>query len=234
VTASFRVTGKTPEFWYAETGKMAPASYAISKGRTFVPLELGPWSSVFVVLRKPVTERSHSLPKQQQTMLANLDGPWEVSFQPDRGAPASLTFDKLISWTASGDKGVKYFSGTASYRKTLQVPLNWFDAESAIWLDLGEVANLAVVRVNGQPLGTVWHQPFRIDLRSALRPGSNQIEILVTNTWVNRLIGDLQSDAKTKYTFSTWPAYTKDSPLQSSGLIGPVRIVRESGMTSIQ
>lgn len=227
MNASFRVTGKAPEFWYPETGKAVPASYAISERRTSVPLTLAPWESVFVVFRKPAMEPVRTLPKQYQTVLGTMDGPWDVVFQKDRGAPSSATFDKLGSWTASPNVGIKYFSGTASYRKTIMAPASWFDQKGTIWLDMGQVDNLATVRVNGHALGTLWHAPFRIDVRAALKPGQNQIESDVTNAWVNRLIGDRQPNAKTKYTFATWPAYTKDSSLQMSGLLGPVRIIHQ-------
>ena len=111
VDATFRVTGKAPELWHAETGKSEPASYTIANGRTTVPLHLEPWGTVFVVFRKPATAPTRTLPKVVETKLADVDGPWSVSFQPDRGAPASITLDKLISWTESADAGVKYFSG---------------------------------------------------------------------------------------------------------------------------
>ncbi len=120
VDATFRVTGKAPELWYAETGKSEPASYKIADGRTTVPLHLEPWGTVFVVFRKPAKATSHTLPKPAETQLATVDGPWNVSFQPDRGAPASVTLDKLVSWSDSQDKGVKYFSGTGTYTKTIQ------------------------------------------------------------------------------------------------------------------
>jgi hypothetical protein len=90
------------------------------------------------------------------------------------------------------------------------------------------VKNLAVVTVNGKELGTIWHAPYRVDATSVLKPGANQISVQVINSWVNRLIGDQQPDATTKYTFTTWKSYKADSPLLPSGLIGPVAVVRET------
>ena len=84
--------------------------------------------------------------------------------------------------------------------------------------------NLAEVTVNGKSLGVVWHAPFRVDASGVLKPGANELTIKVTNAWVNRLIGDLQPDATTKYTFTTWKNYKVDSPLVSSGLLGPVNV----------
>ncbi len=229
VDASFRVTGKAPEFWHAETGKSEPASYTISSGRTTVPIHLEAWGTVFVVFRKPASGQSRELPKVTERDLKTVEGPWEVSFQPDRGAPASITFDHLISWPDSSDAGVKYFSGTGTYQKTVQAPSDWFSNGSHIWIDLGEVKNLADVTVNGKDLGVVWHAPYRVDVTSALKPGTNEVTIAVTNAWVNRLIGDQQPGA-TKYTYADVKPYRADSPLLPSGLIGPVRFT----MTSTQ
>ena len=226
--ASFRVTGKAPELWYSETGKTAPASFTIAGGRTTVPLHLEPWGTVFVVFRQPTNETSHTAPKLLDTELATVNGPWNVAFQPDRGAPGSITLNKLTPWNESSDKGVKYFSGAGTYTKTVQAPQGWFKRGASVWIDLGDVKNLAVVTVNGKDLGTVWHAPYRVDATAALKPGANEISVKVINAWVNRLIGDKQPDATTKYTFSTWNTYKADTPLLASGLIGPVKVVQES------
>ena len=224
VDATFRVTGKAPELWHAETGKSEPASYKIADGRTTVPLHLEPWGTVFVVFRKPAKATSRTLPKVVETELATVEGAWNVSFQPGRGAPASITLDKLISWSDSTDAGVKYFSGTGTYTKTIQASPDWFKKGAKLWIDLGDVKNLAEVTVNGKPLGIVWHAPYRVDATSALKPGANEVTIKVINAWVNRLIGDQQPDATTKYTFADVKPYKANSPLLPSGLLGPVRV----------
>ncbi len=61
VEATFRVSGKAPELWHAETGKTEPASFRVEDGRTTVPLKLEPWGTVFVVFRKPTSETSHTV-----------------------------------------------------------------------------------------------------------------------------------------------------------------------------
>jgi hypothetical protein len=225
VDASFRITGKAPELWYAETGKTEPASYKITDGRTTVPLQLGPWGTVFVVFREPVKTMSRTIPKPVETQLATVDGPWNVSFQPGRGAPASVTLDKLISWSESSDAGVKYFSGAGTYTRTIQASVDWFKPGAKLWIDLGDVKNLAEVSVNSKSLGIVWHAPYRVDATTALKPGANEVTIKVINAWVNRLIGDQQPNA-TKYTFTVVKPYKENSPLQPSGLLGPVEVVR--------
>jgi hypothetical protein len=224
VDATFRVTGKAPELWYAETGKSEPASYKIAEGRTTVPLHLEPWGTVFVVFRKPASSPSHTLPKLAETQLAAGDGAWNVRFQAGRGAPASITLDKLASWSDNPDAGVKYFSGTGTYTTTIQAPADWFKPGAHLWIDLGDVKNLAEVAVNGKPLGLVWHAPYRVEATSALKAGANEVAIKVTNAWVNRLIGDQQPDATTKYTFADVKPYKANSPLRPSGLLGPVRL----------
>ena len=223
--ATFRVTGKAPELWHPETGKAEPVSYQIADGRTTVPLHLEPWGTVFVVFRTPTKATSRTLPKVVETELATVEGPWKVSFQPGRGAPASIMLDKLISWPDSPDAGVKYFSGAGTYTQTIQASPDWFKKGAKLCIDLGDVKNLAEVTVNGKSLGIVWHTPYRVDATSALKPGSNEVSIKVINAWVNRLIGDQQPDATTKYTFADVKPYKASSPLQASGLLGPVRLL---------
>jgi hypothetical protein len=223
VDANFRITGKAPELWYAETGKSQPASYKVADGRTTVPLHFEPWGTVFVVFRAPAKTASRTLPKPVESQLATVDGPWNVSFEPGRGAPATATFDKLISWSDSTDAGIKYFSGIGTYTKTIQASADWFKSGAKLWIDLGDVKNLAVVTVNGKQLGTVWHAPYRVDATGALKPGANEVSIQVINSWVNRLIGDQQPGA-TKYTFTDVKPYKANSPLLPSGLLGPVVI----------
>jgi hypothetical protein len=224
VDATFRVTGRAPELWFSETGKTEAVSYKIADGHTTVPLKLEPWGTVFVVFRKPAKTASLTLPKIEETQLATVDGAWDVSFQPDRGAPASVKFDQLSSWSENADAGVKYFSGTGTYTKTIQASADWFKDGAQLWIDLGDVKNLAEVTVNGRSLGIVWHAPYRVDATAALKPGANEVSIKVTNAWVNRLIGDQQPDAK-KYTFTTVKPYKDNSPLQPSGLLGPVVVL---------
>jgi len=228
VEATFRVAGRIPQLWSADTGKIASVSYSIAGGRTIVPLNLDPWGAEFVVFRKPARETSHTYPGTAKTQLATVNGPWDLAFQPERGAPSHVALDKLISWSDSPDKGIKYFSGEGTYTTTIQVAENWFGKGATLWIDLGDVKNLAAVSVNGKELGTVWHAPYRVDATSALKPGANQISVKVINSWVNRLIGDQQPDATAKYTFATWKAYKASSALLPSGLIGPVAVVRET------
>ena len=224
--ASFRVTGKEAELWHADTGTTEPASFQIADGRTTVPLHLEPWGTVFVVFRKPAKTPSRSLPKIVETTLATVDGPWDLSFESNLGAPAKITLDKLTSWNDSSDEGVKYFSGKGTYTKTIDATADWSAKGAHVWLDLGDVKNLAEVSVNGKPLGIVWKTPYRVDITPALKPGKNAVEIKVTNAWVNRIIGDRQPNVTKTYTFTSPKFYKADSKLVASGLLGPVKVIR--------
>lgn len=222
VEATFRVAGKAPELWHADTGVVEAASYKVVNGRTVVPLRLNGDDAVFVVFRKPANAPSLTVADKKETQLATVDGSWTVAFQPNRGAPAQATFDKLASWTENSDPGVKYFSGMATYTKTVQAPAAWFKRGTEIWLDLGQVADIAEVAVNGKPVAAAWRKPFRVNLTGALKAGTNTLEVKVANVWVNRIIGDQQPGA-TKIT--TVQSYRADSPLLPSGLLGPVKVV---------
>ena len=229
VDASFRVTGKASELWYADTGQSEPASFKTAGGQTTVPLKLGPWGTVFVVFRKPTDETSITLPTKTQTPLMTVGGPWSVAFQAERGAPPSVVLKSLSSWSDNPDMGVKYFSGTGTCNKSIDAEADWFKTGTQLWMDLGDVQNLAEVTVNGKPVGTVWHTPYRVDVTTALKPGANEVSIKVTNAWVNRLIGDQQPTSAVKYTFTTVKPYKTSSPLLPSGLLGPVSIFSVAG-----
>jgi hypothetical protein len=229
VNATFRVDGNAPELWDAATGTSRAASYQIAQGRTTVPLHLDPFGTVFVVFRKPSTVSSLQLQEPSEVVISKLedllDRDWSVSFQAGRGAPEKTQFEHLVSWTDNPNEGVKYFSGTATYSKAINAPAKWFMPGAHLWLDLGDVKNIAEVEVNGQPLGILWKAPFKVDLASAIKPGSNELTIKVTNLWVNRLIGDQQPGAASKYTFTDIQPYDAKSPLLPSGLLGPLKVL---------
>jgi hypothetical protein len=296
--ASFRTTGRRPEFFDAEKGTITNAAgWAVQGRHTRVPLNLSAEKSIFVVFRHPgkpapdpviraetssgdplVFDKSntagfltwrngvhtlrHTSGKSRKVEVADiptplqLSGPWDVSFQKNRGAPETARFDKLISWPRHNDPGVKYFSGTATYSIKFGATKDILKKNQQIWLDLGKVDVIAQVRVNGKDLGVLWHSPFMVDVTDALRAGTNTLQVDVTNLWINRLIGDeqypddrkwnnetegkfpnrtlaewpdwlltgKQRPVKERVTFTTWRHWGKDDKLQSSGLIGPVKL----------
>ena len=177
----------------------------------------------------------------------DVTGDWQLSFPPNWGAPPAVTLDKLISWTAHPDNGVRYFSGTATYEKDIEIAADRLTAGRELWLDLGAVKNFAEVSLNGQSLGVLWKPPFRVNISAAAKAGANKLVVKVTNLWPNRLIGDEQLPADVvwsgkqlkewpqwfldgkpspngRLTFTTWHHWTKDSPLLESGLLGPVTL----------
>lgn len=224
VEAKFRIEGKSAEIWYPETGMIEQASYDIAGGVTTVPLHLAPNDAVFVVFREKAKGSSRVIGRPVEEELATVTGPWTLSFQPDRGAPAQVTMETLTAWNENADPGIKYFSGTATYTNKINVPAEWLNEGKQLWLDLGNVKNLAEILINGESLGIVWKTPFRVNVTEALKEGENTLEIKVVNLWVNRLIGDQQPGIEKKYTYTTMPFYRADSPLQPSGLLGPVKI----------
>ncbi|HVM50781.1 MAG TPA: glycosyl hydrolase [Candidatus Acidoferrum sp.] len=228
---TFRVAGKTPELWDPVSGSTRPASaWSAQDGRTTLPLQFPPNGSMFVVFRKPAPR---SLPKTARPNFPSygapheLTGPWTVRFDPKWGGPASAIFDELTSWAARPEPGIKYFSGTATYRKSFDLPEALRPPGRHVALDLGEVKELAEVRLNGKSLGVLWAKPFRVDITDAARPTNNELEIEVVNFWPNRIIGDQSLPPEKRLTRTNIRKLTKDTPLMPSGLLGPVRLLEE-------
>jgi hypothetical protein len=238
---TFRVTGKTPELWDAVSGSIREAQQwrATGDGRTVTALDLPENGSVFVVFRRPAARRSASTPEiVWGSEGIPLDGPWTVTFPEKSGAPPSAVFDRLTPWDESPDTGIRYFSGTAAYRRSFELEAG--RSRQPARLRLGEVKDLARVRLNGTTLGVVWTAPWVMDLTGAIKPGTNELEIAVTNTWTNRLIGDAalpEGQWVTKTIVRRPPdwqgyqgrqgylrGYLATDPLLRSGLIGPVRV----------
>jgi hypothetical protein len=184
-----------------------------------------------------------------------INGDWDVTFQGPGAPDHAVTFSRLLSWTESDDSRIKYFSGTAIYRKEFTLE-EYPDKNLNLIIDLGNVKELASLKINGKSAGVLWHPPFRTDITKYLQKGSNTLEIAVTNTWANRMIGDEMfpddcvwgevtragqslmefpewliknqpRPSAERTSFATWKYYTKKSPLLRSGLIGPVKIIYE-------
>ena len=117
--------------------------------------------------RRPATAASRTVPATVEADRAAVSGPWQLRFQPDRGAPAGITLDTLTSWSDHADPGVKYFAGTGTYTATIQAPPGWFTPGARLWLDLGRVENIAEVSIGGTPLGVVWMPPLRVEVTRA-------------------------------------------------------------------
>jgi len=193
VDAVFRVAGKRPELWDPVTGGIRPLPEFRQTDVMTVPLRFAPYQSYFVIFRPGTGGKAgRNFPELEPVMT--LEGPWEVSFDRQWGGPGKVTFEKLEDWTARPEEGIRYYSGTATYSKQFDVTA--VQDGSSIFLDLGTMKNLAEVSLNGQPLGIIWCPPWQVQVPAGLlRAEDNQLEIRITNTWVNRLIGDeLQPD----------------------------------------
>lgn len=231
--ARFRVVGKAAELWDPMTGRKQPATYTISDGATTVSLDLAARQTVYVVFRKPTEITSRTIKPPVDTVIAAMQGPWRLSFIPGPGAPSKpVTLPTLRSWTQSDDPMVRYFSGTGVYSRTIDLSPEQLSS-GRIVLDLGDVHDIAEVRVNGASQGLVWAPPYRVDVTKGLHAGRNSLEIRVTNEWTNRIEGDkklpdaqkvLPAAAKIRRFFATG-----NEPLPESGLLGPVTLLHEGG-----
>ncbi len=262
---TFRVANGRPELWdpvHGETGRLLQTR--CTESLTTVPMQFAAYQSFFVVFPREASslpDKSHGEKAMGAAMsvesaegrqanfpklkpLVTLTGPWEVSFDPQRGGPEKASFASLKDWTQREESGIRYYSGIATYHKTFDLP-TLEDVDSAVILDLGTVCDLARVRVNGQQLPVVWTAPWQVNIAHYVRARGNRLEIEVANRWPNRLIGDqypadvgvrtvgwpsgLLADKEYKtgrYTFTVLPTYDKQSPLLPSGLLGPVRILQ--------
>ena len=238
INLSLRVAGRQPELWDAITGEIRPATdWKSENGRTTLPLHLERNGSVFVVFRESITQQSAHDGSNWLEMqpVQTLAGQWQVRFDPKMGGPAQpANFSQLTDWSKNPDASISHYSGTATYTQSFrwQPPKQLKKQKqqlsgtpsTQVYLDLGTVANLAEVRVNGQPCGIAWTPPYRLDITKALRKGGNQLEISVTNTWANRLIGDQALPADQRQIWTPAPSPAAGKPLLPAGLLGPVRI----------
>ncbi len=262
---AFRATGMIPELWDPADGTIrALPEYRQEGVRTIVPLRFDPAGSMFVVFRKTQEGSSNAqagtrgrknFPAFKQVM--EISGPWEVAFDPKWGGPEKASFQMLEDWTKRSEEGIKFYSGTAVYRKSFTVDQAALrDSRLAIYINLGDVREIAEVTLNGKALGVLWKPPFQVNVRGALRPGANKLEVRVTNLWPNRMIGDEQypddctpdgswrtgkipawpdwvlknqpRPEPRRLTFSTTKYFTKDAPLIPSGMLGPVQLQAEA------
>ncbi|MBW4889394.1 hypothetical protein KXQ82_06695 [Mucilaginibacter sp. HMF5004] len=223
----FRVIGKEPEFYYADSGNAEPAPYNISATNTSVPISLGAREAIYVLFEKNTTIVSRAKPNGTEHKLASITGPWQLQFPAGWGAPEKpFQLPQLTSWTMSADSAVKYFSGTATYTKTIAIKPEWLKNNN-LYLDLGRVGDIAVVTVNGSKPDTLWKPPYRLKLNT-IKAGNNTVIVKVTNEWSNRIAGDKLLPENKKYLSPGPPAFGSaglKTVLNPSGLLGPVSIM---------
>jgi hypothetical protein len=176
------------------------------------------------------------------------------------GRAFSDSLPRLVDFSRHENPEINYFSGTATYTIQVNVPAEALQPGRRFDLDLGAVGDIATVSVNGTPQGVWWNPPFIRDVTDALKPGSNTLEIAVTNTWHNRLVGDEQFPADFEWgissgergrmlkgypewfllnqprpeqgrrAFVTWYYHRKETPLLPAGLPGPVTLVAKASV----
>ena len=132
---------------------------------------------------------------------------------------------ELESWTANAEPGVRFFSGTATYRIAFEAPRSWFGAQARLLLDLGAVRDLAEVTLNGQRLSILWKPPYELNVTGVLRPGTNRLEVQVTNQWTNRQLGDRSLPPEQKILTPIRSFFPDPAEPPPSGLLGPVTLV---------
>jgi hypothetical protein len=215
------VSGRQPELWNAVTGERRDLpEWSEADGRTRLPLRLAAYESGFIVFRRPAAAAApgaRNFPARQA--VATLPAAWEVSFA---GQPQPRHFAALADWTKQAEPELKYFSGRAVYRQRVTLPGP--RPAGRLWLDLGAVHDLAVVRVNGRALGTVWTAPWGVDVSSAWQDGENLVEIEIVTSWNNRLVGDAALPPAQRHTQLYSETVTADAPLLPAGLLGPVTL----------
>lgn len=227
---SFRVSDvkAAPELYDAVSGKSRKAeNWSVVNGRMELQVKLEPNASLFVNFDRtaePAKPVAGKVNFEVFNTAQVLTGDWKVSFDAAYGGPSKpIIFKALVDWSTSTDTLVKYYSGTAVYSKNFQFKAG---QQAETWLDLGKVANIAEVKVNGLSCGIVWTAPYRVNISKALKSGRNEISIEVSNTWANRLTGDERLPENKRVTWTTAPykLSLQGKPLLEAGLLGPVTI----------
>ncbi len=245
IDCSFRVSGKTPQLWDPATGYIYSVPFEEANGRTLISIPFEKLGSQFVVFKPADSVEPAPLLTTDKTLLKEVTGPWELSFDPVWGGPEQASFDALDSWDQRPEEAIQYYSGKAIYRKTLDIEK---PTDGRLLLELGDVKDVAKVILNGQEVGVAWLPPFAADITDHIIAGENMLEIEVINFWRNRMIGDQQHPMdfeltrgilsavpdwlkngtprpeQNRYTFATCPIFEKDDQLGKAGLLGPVRL----------
>jgi hypothetical protein len=225
---SFRLNGMKPQLYDAVANTLTNLnSWKTENGRILMTLKLAPAQSFFLVFNGDGTTENHQGENWAKFKeFKNISESWNLKFDPNFGGPSSsIKMEKLTDWSLYPDSAIKYYSGTAVYSK--EIKLKKKEINNELWLNLGVINDLASIKINGKELGVIWTFPHRINISSALKKGTNTLEIAITNTWANRLIGDSHLLQKERITQTTAPFRLNNSPLLPAGLLGPIFIEKE-------
>ena len=232
-TISFPITGREPTAWYPDRGEVEKLiGWHEEAGRTVVPLSLVPAESLFVVFGAAATSRKPRSNTRRVPKSIQLRGPWQIRFTERLAAPIELTLSELMSWSDRPEEDIKDYSGTATYTTEFHLPPDMMRKGRHAFLDLGTVHDLVEVRLNGESVPTLWKPPFATEITQALRSGSNKLELAVTNTWRNRIIGDYGKPEAQRKAFvvprlrkgQEWLPGGPGTVLSPAGLLGPVSV----------
>ncbi len=221
-TASFRMTGRQPELWNAQTGEITtPANWRVVNNRTEIDLNLPANGSVFVVF--PKEKRVEMLPVEtiQTEEIPVTIKNWDILFKENG---ERVKRDTLFDWSKEENEKIKFYSGTAEYKTTFKlksVP------QGKVYLQLGDIANVATVFVNGKECGVAWTSPYEVDITDALKKGNNTLQVDVTNTWANALRGSDQDKAPFEGIWTNAKYRLPGDQLIPAGWFGPYTFIRK-------
>ncbi len=221
-TASFRIKGSQPELWNAQTGEITtPANWREVNGRTEVELNLPTNGSVFVVF--PKNKREEMLPVEVvniEKIPFNVKS-WTVHFPLIN---ETIKTDTLFDWSKSDNEKIKFYSGAVEYESTFDMKAI---PDGRVYLQLGDIANVATVFVNGKECGVAWTSPYEVDVTNALKQGTNTLQVNVTNTWANALRGSDQGKAPFEGIWTNAKYRLPGNELIPAGWFGPYTLIRK-------
>lgn len=235
----FRTKARNVEIWNPVEGKIKKInSQTTDDGRTSIELCLEARQSIFVILHnKEQKENDLFFNKAIESIdTIKLEQPWRVKFNEKMGGPKEkIEMKRLMDWTSHTDRRIKYYSGTANYYYELEKE-EVDDLEQQYYLKLKLLNGTAHVKINNRDVGTLWCSPWEIDLTSAIKTTEEKkimLEVEVTNSLINRMIGDLNFKEKERITYCDTPIVNERDTLVSSGLVEAEIIVKKESSVSI-
>lgn len=221
---AFRVTGKQPELWDPVTGviRKLPA-FRQEEKTTVVPMKLDKNECVFVVFREKgepsATTLEANYPAPLRTQEATDE--WNVTFESAFKTPSPVRMATLDNLSDNANDSIRYFSGTATY--TTSVNLDRAGRGEHMFMAFDNVGTMAKVYINGKYAGGVWTAPYRLDVTDFVKDGRNDVKVEVVNTWVNRIVGDMNLPESERETYLFVNHLNSKTPLPPSGIIGKVK-----------
>jgi hypothetical protein len=237
VTCTFRVSdNRVPELWDAETGLIqSEVAYTETENGISIDFLLAPLSSRFVVFRNKaaknrendnVNHLQFAFTENNVSASIDISRDWQLRFDKAMGGPESYAMPQLSSWADSESEGVKYYSGTAEYTRSVTIDEGLISDAKEIYLSFEDIQEIARVYVNGRDCGIIWTPPYQARITKCLKPGENQITVQVANTWNNRIVGDMRNPEAKSYTNTNATSrFEEEKGLIKSGLIGAAGIL---------